>query len=397
MFWGMKAKVIIWGLGQALNNRIESISLDNVVCFIDSAYEDRLFMGISVKKPNALASIDYDYLVISSNKYFDEISQKCIFEYAVPIRKIIRIDYYLKLLVGKDTDTRYTLDENYLNDIVYGRINARSMKNLVLANGNGSMFVPNPINYRGVLHSSNVECSGVRIFQVTHKNFAPINDLKYEVISVGSKCTMECLDSSYGDNIDKYNAQINECSALYWIWKNIDDEYIGFNHYRRVFESRINKGWPAQVEELIALMQGDTIIVARPYITGEDSIRERLATDVCEKAFVRGISSLDKIFDKKSQEEQEAYQIVFEGNMIYPCNMFFMRKTFMNQYCEWLFDIIFRLLDEVKIEEYWDNYSKRIIGFIAERLFTVWLYYTDKKLIDIPMVIIGDAIPYGKE
>ena len=52
--------------------------------------------------------------------------------------------------------------------------------------------------------------------------------------------------------------------------------------------------------------------------------------------------------------------------------MFVMKKSLFDKYCLWLFDILFALEKEIDISEY-DKYNKRIYGFLAERLFNVWI------------------------
>lgn len=47
-----------------------------------------------------------------------------------------------------------------------------------------------------------------------------------------------------GDNISFLNDKLNEMTVFYYMWKNIkknDSDFIGYNHYRRVFDlSRYN-------------------------------------------------------------------------------------------------------------------------------------------------------------
>ena len=73
-----------------------------------------------------------------------------------------------------------------------------------------------------------------------------------------------------------------------------------------------------------------------------------------------------------------------------------MSREKLNEYCSWLFPILFVMIRDVQIKEEWDDYSKRVIGFWAERLFTVWLYYSNYTVKTLHILTIGDNTPYGK-
>lgn len=49
-----------------------------------------------------------------------------------------------------------------------------------------------------------------------------------------------------------------------------------------------------------------------------------------------------------------------------------MPKSIYDCYCEWLFSILFEVLKDLDLSEY-DKNSQRAVGFMAERLLTVWL------------------------
>ena len=60
-----------------------------------------------------------------------------------------------------------------------------------------------------------------------------------------------------------------------------------------------------------------------------------------------------------------------KGNYYYGYNMLIARREILNQYCEWLFPILFQCENE--IGERTDVYQGRYIGFLAERLMTIFL------------------------
>ena len=62
---------------------------------------------------------------------------------------------------------------------------------------------------------------------------------------------------------------------------------------------------------------------------------------------------------------------VLKQNMLIPYNMFIAGRLFLNDYCQWLFPILFELEKRLETELKERNaYQKRIFGFLSERLLT---------------------------
>lgn len=77
----------------------------------------------------------------------------------------------------------------------------------------------------------------VKIYAMTHKQFAVPDDPMYVPLHVGHKNAKEdfgYIGDDTGDNISELNCYYAELSGAYWVWKNVvDADYVGICHYRR--------------------------------------------------------------------------------------------------------------------------------------------------------------------
>jgi len=229
-----------------------------------------------------------------------------------------------------------------------------------------------------------IKSDNVNIFVVTHKEFQPPQDNIYIPIHAGKrgKQNLGFAGDDTGDNITELNPKINECTALYWMWKNVDCRYIGLNHYRRYLLKNTVWGDMNNIldqQDVVKLMETYDIITSKTCSTYPNTVVDHLKMSVCEEAFEAGYSTVKDVISKRYPEYLNTYVCFFNGYIFYPCNIFITKKEIMNKYCEWLFDILFEVIDQVDTSGY-DDYSKRIVGFMAERLFTVWLINNDLKI-----------------
>ena len=199
-------------------------------------------------------------------------------------------------------------------------------------------------------------------------------------IQVGTALTEEriCeICDNTGDNISMKNKQYCELTALYWIWKNDRSDYAGLCHYRRHFElSR---------EMLEKLGQSDIDVVLTIPIfnylgVGEVYRRDHVGADW--EVMLAAIECLSPDYLDIALKLQE-------GQYYYGYNMFIARKEILNAYCEWLFPIL--TYCEEHCAEKNDSYQNRYIGFLAERLLSIYfmhhendykIVHADKHFID---------------
>ena len=178
-----------------------------------------------------------------------------------------------------------------------------------------------------------------------------------------------------GDNISSLNPSFCELTGLYWAWKNLDAEYIGLVHYRRYFtgahaDKNDLAGSAVTYEELEPLLDTYKVFVPRKrryYIETLDS-HYRHTHDASHLKLCR------KIIAKKYPAYSESFDRVLGRRWGYMFNMMIMRRELLDEYCTWLFDVLFTLYKRVDADSM-SAFDRRFPGRISEILFNVWLDY----------------------
>lgn len=224
--------------------------------------------------------------------------------------------------------------------------------------------------------------ASAQIFAVTHKKYRPVfwagAQTGYESIVAGAqgKPLWDGLRDDEGYNISRLNEKINECTAIYWIWKYRPQEIIGFSHYRRYFLNR--KGTSKERRLVLSIdaarryLRNVDILVADPLIQGEGSVEKGIQNSTQREAFECGRKLIRKNIEKYQPTYVQTFEDVMHSLEMYPCNMFVTRWEIFDAYCTWLFSFLIPAAEEADVSRF-DAYSKRIIGFFAERMLTVWL------------------------
>ncbi|MBE6157925.1 MAG: DUF4422 domain-containing protein [Firmicutes bacterium] len=202
-------------------------------------------------------------------------------------------------------------------------------------------------------------------------------DKCYKRLMVGKKETKidNMLFDSVGDNISNKNKNYCELTGLYWMWKNTKSKYIGLCHYRRFFTS--NKTLKILSEKNIStiLDKYDVILPQRTKL--DRSVYDRYNYG----HFIGDLDECRNIISEKYPEYLDDFDKLKKMNMYYSCNMFIMSKEKMDEYCEWLFNILFEVEKRIDITGR-VPYQQRVYGFLSERLFNVWLMHQNFKIHD---------------
>ena len=169
-------------------------------------------------------------------------------------------------------------------------------------------------------------------------------------------------DDSSEDNISGMNARLNENTAVYWMWKNMGvfsgADFVGLNHYRRFFPR-------SRLEEAL---RGADAAVAEPIRCGlplaqQYAIYHELKDlETCAEVLRRRDPAFGAGFVRHMVEDRDNFA---------PMNMFAMKPAMFRKWCEFVFPVLFELCERIDTAGR-DNYQKRAVCFLEERVFGYW-------------------------
>ena len=222
------------------------------------------------------------------------------------------------------------------------------------------------------------------IFVVSHKEFLSPEESMYLPISVGGNSigNNNHLKDNTKDNISYLNDRFCELTAIYWIWKNYKSEekdIIGICHYRRYFKGQ--EGVLKESEVNIHMDKYDLIIPRkRNYFIIKIKDHYGKAHDYNDLQVAR------VVIERDWPQYMDSYEAILNGKTLSLYNMLITRYEIFNEYCEWVFDILFKMEKIINVDEY-DHYQKRLFGFLSERLFNVWLHKNKSRfnILELPV------------
>lgn len=225
-----------------------------------------------------------------------------------------------------------------------------------------------------------------QIYVMTHKKIAEIQNDIYIPLHVGKegKQDLGYLGDNTGDNISAKNSSYCELTGLYWLWKNIECDIIGICHYRRYFtrnEILLDKSY---IEETI---RKHPIIVPN-----SGCVRESCIYDQYKKIHdsTKDLDICREVIAEKCPEYLAAFDYHMKTVLISVGNMWITKKDIFDRYCTWLFDILFEAEKRIDTTGY-DDYQKRVMGFLSERLFRIWLFMQRESVTEENVKLIDSA------
>lgn len=213
-------------------------------------------------------------------------------------------------------------------------------------------------------HLYNAKCHLDKLLSVSGKEYP------WEIpIQVGASLTDQRISEvrdNTGDHISQKNGTYCELTALYWIWKNDKSDknktgYLGLSHYRRHFELS---------DQIIRqLTKSDIDVVLTIPIMNFPNVRAIYGYDHEAVDWDVMLEAIQELYPDYSHTAD----LVQNGVYYYAYNMFIARRDIFCSYCEWLFHILDYC--EANIRPKADQYQNRFLGFLAERLLTIFFLH----------------------
>ncbi|MCR4746129.1 MAG: DUF4422 domain-containing protein [Lachnospiraceae bacterium] len=166
-----------------------------------------------------------------------------------------------------------------------------------------------------------------------------------------------------GKNISSKNRMYCEMSAVYWVWKNTDHDWIGIEHYRRHLLVK-----PEMLTDDI------DVIMPLPYICYPNEMAQflRFTSENVKDALFRALKSLHP-------EKFEDYKKILYGKYQYTYNLVCAKKHVFDDYCRWFFEIT-EYMEKEYSEELPELIETRAFSYVAEVLTNLYFIYHQKDL-----------------
>lgn len=165
-----------------------------------------------------------------------------------------------------------------------------------------------------------------------------------------------------GDNISELNPQYCELTGTYWIWKNDESNIKGLCHYRRLFkltDEEIRYLFNVGVDAILTVP-----ILCRPNVRAIYERDHNINDWNCMIEIIK--NDLPAYYENARKMEESEYY--------YGYNMVIARREVFDDYCKFLFPVL-KKINSAIIENrntHNENYQKRYIGFLAERLTSLY-------------------------
>ncbi|MCD8237554.1 MAG: DUF4422 domain-containing protein [Prevotellaceae bacterium] len=232
----------------------------------------------------------------------------------------------------------------------------------------------------------------IKIFVAAHKVAPKYGDDCYQMIHVGAEKSSLTIpnaikDDCCYDNISKKNDIYCELTGLYHMWKNVKGiDYIGLCHYRRlpVSKNLLGKATVLSTSQLINIMENNDVIL--PDVTKKNGeINGYFKVGDQSILSYRPYQLMLPVVKELYPDYLEDFELEFHTEYMSFGNIMVCSKPLFDEYCKWLFDILFKV--EKNIKESGDKVLPRELGFYSEWLLNIWIRHNKLRVKNVPLFL----------
>lgn len=215
-----------------------------------------------------------------------------------------------------------------------------------------------------------------------------------------------------GESISEKNPWYSELTGIYWVWKNTNQDITGCCHYRRYFTAKHSFA-KFPLTRFLFFLPGRYVKKTGLIYTRNSVWAKKMA--ITDKEIDRIFRNYEAILPekrkfKKSVREQyvrhhsandlmiiediirtfysgylDSFYTTLDNNWLYANNMFILSDWHFQKFMEWWFKILFEFEKRIDLQDY-QEYQERILGFLGERLLTVWFIHEKLKIKELPLI-----------
>lgn len=225
------------------------------------------------------------------------------------------------------------------------------------------------IPYSDEIVSDNI-ANYVVLSHLDKANVSEIAQQGYLPIQVGAAFTdirKGCQTDDIGINISLKNRDYSECTAIYWIWKNTQDQrYVGINHYRRRLLLDRNSFEYIKDHDI-------DVVLALPHF----------CTETVKEFFSRFVSQHDWAFLKEkiaayNKDYLTQWEQYENGHFLFHGNLALWKWEWFDRYCEFIFSITFAIEEEYTRRGV--IRQDRYMGYLIENLTSFFVRIHQKEM-----------------
>ncbi len=230
----------------------------------------------------------------------------------------------------------------------------------------------------------------VKVIVATHKPYQMPKDKVYLPVHVGAagKESIGYQRDDEGKNISDKNPFFCELTGLYWAIKNLDADYIGLVHYRRYFSNAKHlRNEEEKFEHVLSDKEIDQLLDKADIILPKrrNYYIENLYDHYKHTMYSEPLDIAGEIIAEKYPEYSAEFEKLRTRRSAHMFNMCVMKRDILEDYCGWLFDILFELEKRVDVSQY-SNFHKRFYGRVSELLLDVYINTNKLNYVEVPVV-----------